>query len=248
MELRLLTTEAERRIFANRMDDARAKRGVAHFRETRRSNIGKVHLDYGQLYALFEHDNDPAENMMSGFIMHDIGTFPQSYPKPDLTHLPARSVLECGELWSYAKGAGILARRGATILAGLMQIKAILVYPLVDPWDNTVSYTQTNFVKVGERINWPYCEMLDGRPVVVQAMVLEGDALGKLIHKVFSLGFETADSHRRIRFDNPFSIEPSLSQTVEQREPEKTNLSIEAHQIANAGNGHSHEMNGDAQA
>jgi hypothetical protein len=86
MELRLLTMEADRRIFAHRMEDARASRGVAHFRETRKSNMGKVHLDYGQLYALFENDNQPAEAMMSGFIMHDTASFPQSYPKPDLTH------------------------------------------------------------------------------------------------------------------------------------------------------------------
>lgn len=210
MELRLLTTEADRRIFAHRMEDARARRGVAHFRETRKSSIGKVHLDYGQLYALFENDGDPAEAMMSGFIVHDIGSFPQSYPKPDLTHLPPRSILECGELWSYAKGAGILARRGAAILAGLMQIRAILVYPMLDPWDNTVSYSQTNFVKAGEPIPWPYCETLDGGRVLVQAMVLEGDNLARLIHTVFSLGFETTDSHRVLRFDNPFAVEPSL--------------------------------------
>jgi hypothetical protein len=244
MELRLLTTEADRRIFAHRMEDARARRGVAHFRETRKSNMGKVHLDYGQLYALFENNNEPAEAMMSGFIMHDIASFPQSYPKPDLTHLPPRSVLECGELWSYAKGAGILARRGAAILAGLMQIRAILVYPMLDPWDNTVSYTQTNFVKAGEPIEWPYCETLDGGRVLVQAMVLEGENLAKLVHKVFSLGFETADSHRVLRFDNPFQVEPSLVRPASELEqPAVSPISLTASETDSP-----REMNGSAES
>lgn len=58
MELRQLTTESERRIFGQRMEEARAKRGVG-FRETRRSNVGRIHLEYGLLYGLFEHDEDP---------------------------------------------------------------------------------------------------------------------------------------------------------------------------------------------
>ena len=66
MELRQLTTESERRIFGERMEEARAKRG-AGFRETRRSSLGKIHLEYGLLYGLFEHDDDLPEEMMSGF-------------------------------------------------------------------------------------------------------------------------------------------------------------------------------------
>ncbi len=233
MELRLLTTEAERRTFARRMEEARAKRG-AQYRETRRSNIGKAHLEFGMLYALFEHDGEPAERMMSGFIMHDLATFPQSYPKPDLSHLPARSVLECGELWSFAKGAGLVARRGATIVAGLLQIRAFLVYPTVSPWDQSASYAQANFVRAGEPIDWPYCETVEGRKLWVQPMVLEGEDLAKLIHRVFSLGFETSDSHRRIRFENPFSLEPSL---------ERPALPIEeSNAIASGANGSIHEV------
>ncbi len=210
MELRQLVTEGERRIFGERMEEARAKRG-ARYRETRRSHIGRIHLEYGLLYGLFEHDDDSPDQLMSGFVMHDLASFPQSFPRPDLSYLPARSVLECGELWSFAKGAGLLARRGATILAGLMQIQAFLVYPTVKPWDQSASYAQKNFVKVGEPIVWPYCETTDGGQLWVQPMVLEGEPLAKLLHHVFTLGFTTSDSLRRIRFENPFPVEPTLS-------------------------------------
>jgi hypothetical protein len=236
MELRQLTTESERRVFGERMEEARAKRG-SHYRETRRSNIGKIHLEYGLLYGLFEHDDDSPEQMMSGFVMHDLASFPQSYPRPDLSHLPARSVLECGELWSFAKGAGLVARRGATILAGLMQIQAFLVYPTVKPWDQSASYAQSNFVKVGEPIVWPYCETTDGGELWVQPMVLEGEPLAKLLHHVFALGFATRDSMRRIRFDNPFPIEPTLSRPA-----------IPLEQGIDAGASATAQTNGDAQA
>ena len=239
MELRQLTTESERRIFGERMEEARAKRG-ARFRETRRSNVGKIHLEYGLLYGLFEHDDDPPAQMMSGFVMHDLASFPQSFPRPDLSRLPARSVLECGELWSFAKGAGLVARRGATILAGLMQIQAFLVYPTVKPWDQSASYAQSNFVKAGDPVVWPYCETIDGSPVWVQPMVLEGEPLAKLFHHVFALGFATGDSMRRIRFDNPFPIEPTLSRPA---------IPIESSRAAvESAESRSHEVNGDAQA
>ena len=81
MELRQLTSERERRIFGERMEEARAKKG-ARYRETRRSAIGKIHLEYGLLYGLFEHDNGLPEEMMSGLLMHDLASFPQSFPQP----------------------------------------------------------------------------------------------------------------------------------------------------------------------
>ena len=239
MELRQLTSERERQIFSERMEEARAKRG-ARYRETRRSNVGKIHLEYGLLYGLFEHKEDPAEQMMSGFVMHDLASFPQSYPKPDLSHLPARSVLECGELWSFAKGAGLLAQYGATLLAGLMQIQAFLVYPTVKPFDLTASYVRNSFVKAGDPILWPYCETTDGGELWVQPMVLTGEALAMMLHRVFALGFATSDSMRRIRFDNPFALVPTLS-----RPAIPTGQSLAAAESA-APQGH--EANGDAQA
>ncbi len=239
MELRQLTTEGERRVFHQRMEEARAKRG-ARYRETRRSSIGKIHLEYGLLYGLFEHDDDPAELMMSGLVMHDLASFPQSFPRPDLSHLPARSVLEGGELWSYAKGAGLLAQHGALILVGLMQIRALLVYPTIKPSDQTATYARSNFVKAGDPILWPYCETTDGGQLWVQAMVLEGEALADVVEAVFARGFTTADSIRKIRFDNPFPMQPTLSR------PEiPTGDRIAGFEPVVT---HGHEVNGDAHA
>ncbi|HEY9159247.1 hypothetical protein [Candidatus Binatus sp.] len=239
MELRQLTTERERRIFSERMEEARAKKG-ARFRETQRSKIGKIHLEYGLLYGLFEHDDDPPEQMMSGFLMHDLASFPQSYPRPDLSHLPARSVMEGGELWSFAKGAGLLAQHGSIILVGLMQVHAVLVYPTFKPCDQSVPYARANFVNAGDPFVWPYCETTDGGKIWVQPMVLEGEALAELLHAVFARGFATSDSMRRIQFDNPFPIQPTLSRPaipIGQR--------LAAVESAAA---HGHEVNGDAQA
>ncbi|HKN01301.1 MAG TPA: hypothetical protein VJX23_12355 [Candidatus Binataceae bacterium] len=239
MELRQLATKSERAIFGERMEEARAKRG-ARYRETRRSKVGKIHLEYGLLYGLFEHDDDLPEQMMSGFVMHDLASFPQSYPLPDLSRLPARSVLECGELWSFAKGAGLLAQYGSMILAGLMQIQAFLVYPTVKPWDQTASYVRNSFVKAGDPVVWPYCETTDGGELWVQPMVLEGERLAALLHRVFALGFATSDSMRRIRFDNPFPVEPTLSRPAI---PIGRALAAVESAVPQG-----HEANGDAQA
>ncbi|HEY6421240.1 MAG TPA: hypothetical protein VIX59_19760 [Candidatus Binataceae bacterium] len=210
--------ESERRIFAARMVEARSKRGIG-FTETRRSVLGKVHLAFSQLWGLFEENGEPPVRMMSGFSMHDLASFPQTYPKPDMSYLPARSVLECGELWSFSKGAGLLARRGASIIAGLMQIRAILVYPVSKPWDGTISYAATNFIKACDEVDWPYGQTLDGGKIWVQPMLLEGDNLQKLIHRVFEMGFETSGRGTIIRFENPLAIQPSLDRPAIPVEP-----------------------------
>jgi len=98
MELCLLSTETERRIFAARTEQIRAKHG-AGFKERSRSRLARIHLTFGNLYALFENNNDPAERMIAGLVMHDLEMFPQTCPKPDLSYLPPRSVLEISELW-----------------------------------------------------------------------------------------------------------------------------------------------------
>ncbi len=239
MELRQLTTEGERRIFSERMEEARAKKG-ARYRETGRSKVGKIHLEYGLLYGLFEHDDGLPEEMMSGLLMHDLASFPQSVSRPDLSHLPPRSVMEGGELWSYAKGAGLLAQHGALILAGLMQIRALLVYPTLKPSDQTATYARSNFVKAGDPILWPYCELVDGGGIWAQAMVLEGEALANVVEAVFARGFTTSDSIRKIRFDNPFPVQPTLS-----RPAIPTGDRLAGFESVIPRN---HEVNGDAQA
>ena len=126
MELRQLTAENERRIFAKCLEEARATR-KSGFRECARSQLGRAHLALGNLYALYECEMDPPERMLAGFILHDLGTLPQSYPKPDVSHLPPHSVLEGGELWSLSPGAGRIARYVGAAVAGLLQAKAILL-------------------------------------------------------------------------------------------------------------------------
>ncbi len=236
MELRRMRSEAERKIFAERMEEARARHGVG-FKERQRSVLGRVHIQFGELYALYECEGEPTERMMSGFAMHDLATFPQSYPKPDLTNYPAWSVIECGELWSFSKGAGILARRGAAIIAGVRLARAILVYPICRPWDQSISYTQINFINPCGPVEFPYGVSMNGEPIWVQPMVLEGEALQDLTRKVFALGFETLNDHSIIRFENPTTLRPSLNRPT-----------IPVPEVAATPAGRREEMNGNAHA
>ncbi len=176
MELRQLTSENERRVFAKCLAEARATRGLG-FKETVRSQLGSAHLAFGNLYALYEHDGDPPERMRAGFILHDLGALPQSYPKPDVSHFPSHSVLEGGELWSLSPGMGRVARNVGAAVAGLLQAKAILLYSILKPIDLTPSYAQLGFVNACEPVKWPYAETLDGDEIWVQPLILEGARL-----------------------------------------------------------------------
>src|SRR5260370_2788203 len=119
MELRLLTGESDRKIFAERVEQVLAKHGNG-FKERPRSRLAEIHLSFGNLYALFENDGDPAERMIAGLMMHDLEMFPQTCPRPDLSHLPPRSVLEGGGLGSRSMGAGTLPRARPPIMPELV--------------------------------------------------------------------------------------------------------------------------------
>jgi hypothetical protein len=201
MELRLLSTEPERRIFAARTEQIRAKHGVG-FKERPRSRLAKIHLTFGNLYALFENDGDPAEKMIAGLVMHDLEMFPQTCPKPDLSHLPPRSVIEVSELWSRAIGAGALARAGAAIMAGLLDARAILAYLGVKPFDGTPFYRATGFVDAGEPVEYPYLETLKGEAIWAQPMILGGESLAKLTRVFSQLIIGTNEDHSILRFKN----------------------------------------------
>jgi hypothetical protein len=214
MELRLLLTEEERRTFAERMVEARATRG-AGFRETEQSAVGEIHLSFGRLYGLFDEAGPNPDEMLAGFAMHNLSTFSQSYPKPDLSHLPPESVFEYGELWALAAGAARLARHGATVIAGLLQAQACLVYPIFKPWNLSTPYK--NFRRVGEPIEWPYIRSLDGQKIFVQAMLLDGENLRRSLAEVWSRGFETIDHHRIVRFNNLYPISRAVSHRLARR-------------------------------
>src|SRR5258708_28070890 len=201
MELRLLTGESDRKIFAERVEQVRAKHGNG-FKERPRSRLAEIHLSFGNLYALFENDGDPAERMIAGLMMHDLEMFPQTCPRPDLSHLPPRSVIEVSELWSRAIGAGALARVGAAILAGLLDARAILVYLGVKPFDGTPFYRATGFVDAGDPVEYLYLETIKGEPIWAQPMILEVETLAKLTRVASQLIMEANEDNSGLGFRN----------------------------------------------
>jgi hypothetical protein len=199
MELRQLTTDSERRTFAQRMAEARTTRGIG-WSETSRSALGKAHITYGNVYALFENEGEPTERMVGGFILHDLASFPQTLPKPDLSHLPPQSILEGSDLWSLSKGVGLLAGIMAAAVAGVSQAKAILVYPMLRPTDLSAFYYHLNFVKACEPLSWPYAKTVDGSGIWVQPMILEGEELEEYVRSGFDFLFRTSDERQALRF------------------------------------------------
>ena len=204
MELRQVSTESERRRFANDLVQTRIVKG-AGFSETKRSMVGEVHLAFGRLYALYDEQGPAPDEMLAGFVLHDLGTFPQSYPKPDLSRFTPDFTFECGELWAKAAGGARLVRQAAWILVGQLRAEAVLVYPIFKPWNLTIAY-KGGFTSVGDPIEWPYARMLDGGKILVQAMVSEGENLGRAIFEAGQYGFEASADATQIRFNSPYHI------------------------------------------
>ncbi len=202
MELRLLESEAERAAFEHALTQARATKGSG-FMEKRRSRLGRVHLAFADLWAVFDETSSTPDRMLAGFAMHSLDLFTQSYPKPDLTHLPPAEVFEVGELWALSLGAGAAARHGGFIVLGLMGATTLLIYPIAKPWDLTGNYP--DYRAVDSPIEWPFAETLDGDKIHVQPMILDGDSLARRISTAAGAGFEGLDGNRRIRFENPLA-------------------------------------------
>lgn len=210
MQLRLLTNAYERQLFARGLAQARSNRD-AGFTETPKSRLAAAHLAFGNLYGLFEHADDPTERMIAGLATHDLETLPQSYSKPDLSHLPPGSVIECGELWAASKGGGLLARRGILIVWKLSGVRAVLAYAVVRPSDRSKSFEESYLERVGDLVEYPYLRALDGSPVWVQPMVLWEEGLRKLFdERVGSARFDISEDLTRVRFANPLPFRPSL--------------------------------------
>ena len=210
MQLRLLTKQTERREFADRMMRARAGKGLG-FSETPQSVLGEIHLSHGGVYALYDEEGPEPDEMLAGFVIHDLATFPQSYPRPDLTHLPAQTVYECGELWALAPGAARVARHAGFILAGIFEAQAVLVYPMLKPRDLTFFYK--TFSRAGKPILSPYMKTLDAGEIWAQAMVLEGLALEMTVNVATALSFESYDG-QTLQFRNPFPIVPRINRRI----------------------------------
>ncbi len=200
MELRQLTTDHERQIFGECLFKARATSGFG-FRETARSRLGKAHLMFGNVYAIFENEGEPSERMVGGFIVHDLATLPQTFPKPDLSHLPPKSVIEGSELWSLSRGAAGVAKRIAPAIAGLLQAKAVILYPFIKPFDLTAPHARLNFVNACDPIQYHFCETVDGEDLWVQPMILEGEKLDEYIRRGFDFLLRGEGDRHVLRFN-----------------------------------------------
>jgi len=215
VELRLLSKEPERREFAKRLALARALKGQG-FSETADSTLGEIHLTYGRVWALYDEDGPDPDEMLGGFVMHNLAMFPQSYPRPDLTYLPPETVYECSELWALAPGAARLVRHAGYIGAGQVGARAILVYVMLKPRDTTFLYK--TFSRVGDPIPWHYVRSLDGGEHWAQAMVLEGLSLEMTVNVANAVSFESWDG-QMLKFRNPFPIVPKLNRRILRQAP-----------------------------
>jgi hypothetical protein len=211
MELRQLKTEDERQIFSECLSRARATRG-AGVREKAQSRSGEALLRFGNVYGIFDNFGEPVQQAKAGFIVHDLATLPQSFPKPDLSDLPAEAIIEAGDLWSLSGGLAKTAAAGAAVVAGIMWARAMIVYPLVNPIDLSGPYVQFRFDKVCEPILNPYGQALDGRPLWVQPMILDGEKLEAYIRWGFRSLFMPDGDRLTLRFDKPVASRPPAAE------------------------------------
>jgi hypothetical protein len=214
MEMRLLTTEDERRVFAQRLADARARHG-ASFRDvgpTQARNV--VRLRAANIYGLFDAERAPAERMIAGVALHDLETFPQSCAEPDLSRYTPRLVLECSDHWSLSRGAGMNAWRGIAVQVVRRDPRAVLVYLAVGRSDHGGFYAAMGFVSAGVPVQYPYLEGPDRGRLWVQPMILEGQPLAKLTANVHRMKIETGDDYRTIRFNNSDRLRPAADRFI----------------------------------
>jgi hypothetical protein len=208
MEMRLLTTERERDIFAQRLAEARAKNG-ASFRDVERTRVhNRVRLESSNVYALFETSSDPAPRMVAGGAIHDLEAFPQSCHQPDLSHLPPRSVLECSDHWSLSRGAGMHSWRAIAVQVVHRDPSAVLLYLAAGSSDHCGFYSAMGLVKTGELVEHPYLEGPDDGKLWVQPMILWGDALARLTASVRMQTMDVLDDYRIIRFSSSDRVRP----------------------------------------
>ncbi len=211
MEMRLLTTEDERDLFAQRLAQARARHG-ATFRDIGRSQAkNKRRLAAAGLYGLFEIDHDGLQSMTAGVALHDLAAHPQSCSEPDLSRYAPQSVLECSDHWSLSRGAGMHAWRGIAVQVVRRNPDAVLVYLAAGRSDHGGFYRAMGFVKAGVPVEYPYLEGPDDGRLWVQPMVLEGEALAKLTSNVHRLKIETPDNYRTVRFDRSDRLRPAAN-------------------------------------
>ena len=211
MELHLLTTEDERKVFMEQLANARARRATG-FQDTPATiAYNRNRLSLSDTYGLFRNAGDLPEQMIAGVALHDLETFPQSCTRPNLTHLPPRLVLECSDHWSLSCGAGILAWRGIALQVVHRAPRAVLIYLAVRGADHSGFYQAMGFAPAGDPIEYPHLERSDRERLLVQPMILEGSALARLTESVGALKFEAVDDFRVIRFEKSDRLRPAAS-------------------------------------
>ncbi|HKN01641.1 MAG TPA: hypothetical protein VJX23_14080 [Candidatus Binataceae bacterium] len=213
MEMRLLTNEFERRIFVERLARARDQQ-LAHFADVCRGTIdNRARLAASDLYALFEHPGESATRMLAGVAIHNLEMFPRTCAGPDLSYLPDRSVFECSDHWSLARGAGMRMWHGAAIQLARHEPRAILVYLAAGSSDHMGFYQAMGFVPFGEPAQFLYLETSEGFPWV-QPMILQGHAMDRLGITVSKLPFETSDNYFTVRFGASLRLRPGVDRSV----------------------------------
>jgi len=204
MEFRLLSTEAERDVFVLRLERARAARG-AIFRESSSYQLANRHrLECSRLYGLFECEAAPAEMMVAGIAMHDLQSFPQSCDAPDLSYLPLQTIVECSDHWSLSNGAGMLAWAGLAVPMRLLGTRAVLAYLAAarGESDHAGFYASMGFAPAGPVVPHPFVEDMSGEKLLVQPIVLEGDAFDKVIAAFAKACVEYSDDARIFHLKN----------------------------------------------
>ncbi len=218
MEMRLLTTKFEREIFIKRLEQARDQQ-LAHFKEVRSGAIdNRERLAACSLYGLFQHDGDSTDQMLSGIAIHDLEMFPRTCAGPDLSHLPKRSVFECSDHWSLARGAGMRMWCGAAIQIARQAPRAVLAYLAVGDSDHMGFYSAMGFVPFGRPAQFKYLETENGFPWV-QPVILHGEPLERLVQATSNLQIEADDAFATVRFGKSLRLRPSDGFATETERP-----------------------------
>ncbi len=209
MELRLLTTERERNIFASHLAEARARHGTGFEDVHSTVEYNQARLQAASVYALFERDDDLPERMIAGVTLHDLECFQQSCSLPDLTYMPPRSVLECSDHWSLSRGAGIHAWRGIAVQVVQRQPRAVLIYLAVRGADHAGFYSAMGFVEAGPPVEYTHLQRSDRATLWVQPMILDGEALARLTASVRDLRVDSLNNYQIVRFSKSDRLRPS---------------------------------------
>jgi hypothetical protein len=209
MELRRLTTDCERNVFTARLAEARARHATGFEDTPRTIAYNRARLAAADIFAIFEHCDDPVERMLAGVTLHDLDAFPQSCSRPNLTHLPRGAVLECADHWSLSRCAGVLAWRGIALQVVHRAPSAVLIYLAVRGADHGGFYSAMGFRSAGDPVEYTHLQRADHAPLFVQPMLLEGADLARLTASVRALKFEALDNFGTIRFEKADRLRPA---------------------------------------